>query len=38
MTPQTWTYTVFGIVIVLALIFDLGLLSKKGEVMSIKKH
>ena len=37
MTPQTWTYTVFGIVIVLALIFDLGLLSKKGEVMSIKK-
>ncbi len=37
MTPQLWTYTVFGIVIVLALIFDLGLLSKKGEVMSIKK-
>lgn len=37
MTPQQWTYAVFGIVIVLALIFDLGLLSKKGEVMSIKK-
>ncbi len=37
MTPQQWTYTVFGIVIVLALIFDLGLLSKKGEVISIKK-
>ncbi|MGX5818516.1 TerC/Alx family metal homeostasis membrane protein [Chitinophaga lutea] len=37
MTPQQWTYVVFGIVIVLALIFDLGLLSKKGEVMTIKK-
>ena len=37
MTPQQWTYAVFGIVIVLALIFDLGLLSKKGQVMSIKK-
>lgn len=37
MTPQQWTYAVFGIVIVLALIFDLGLLSKKGEVVSIKK-
>lgn len=37
MTPQQWTYVVFGIVIILALIFDLGLLSKKGEVVSIKK-
>ncbi len=37
MTPQQWTYAVFGIVIVLALIFDLGLLSKKGQVISIKK-
>lgn len=37
MTPQQWTYAVFGIVIVLALIFDLGLLSKKGEIVSIKK-
>ncbi|AWO01870.1 tellurium resistance protein TerC [Chitinophaga alhagiae] len=37
MTPQQWTYAVFGIVIILALIFDLGLLSKKGEVISIKK-
>jgi len=37
MTSQQWTYIVFGIVIVLALIFDLGLLSKKGEIVSIKK-
>lgn len=37
MTPQQWTYTVFGIVIVLALIFDLGLLSKKGQTITIKK-
>ncbi|WP_343700128.1 TerC/Alx family metal homeostasis membrane protein [Chitinophaga sp.] len=37
MTPQQWTYAVFGIVIILALIFDLGLLSKKGQVISIKK-
>jgi tellurite resistance protein TerC len=30
------TYLVFGIVITLALIFDLGLLSKKNTVVSIK--
>lgn len=30
------TYIVFGIVIVLALIFDLGLLNKKNKVISIK--
>ncbi|MBL0357466.1 MAG: TerC/Alx family metal homeostasis membrane protein [Chitinophagaceae bacterium] len=30
------TYTVFGIVIVLALVFDLGLLSKKNKVITIK--
>ncbi|CAN5405525.1 TerC family protein [soil metagenome] len=29
-------YLVFGIVIILALIFDLGLLSKKNKVVSIK--
>lgn len=37
MTPDQITYTVFGIVIVLALIFDLGLLSKKSTTISIKK-
>ncbi|PSL49777.1 tellurite resistance protein TerC [Chitinophaga niastensis] len=31
------TYLIFGIVIVLALIFDLGLLSKKNEQISIRK-
>ncbi len=31
------TYIVFGIVLVLALIFDLGLLSKKGKTISIRQ-
>jgi len=30
------TYAVFGVVLVLALIFDLGLLSKKGKKVSIR--
>lgn len=30
------TYTVFGAIVVLALVFDLGLLSKKNKVISIK--
>lgn len=37
MTPIQVTYLVFGIVIVLALIFDLGLLSKKAQTISLKK-
>ncbi|HEU4553315.1 MAG TPA: TerC/Alx family metal homeostasis membrane protein [Chitinophaga sp.] len=37
MTPTMWTYLIFGIVIVLALVFDLGLLSKKSTTVSIKK-
>ncbi|RAJ04096.1 tellurite resistance protein TerC [Chitinophaga skermanii] len=37
MTPDQLTYTVFGIVIILALIFDLGLLSKKSKTVSIKQ-
>jgi tellurite resistance protein TerC len=37
MTPTQWTYLIFGIVIVLALIFDLGLLSKRSTTISIKK-
>lgn len=36
MSATEWSYLVFGIVLVLALIFDLGLLSKKGEEVSIK--
>ena len=35
MSTTQIAYLVFGIVIVLALIFDLGLLSKKGKVISI---
>ena len=37
MNVTEWTYTIFGIVIVLALIFDLGLLSKKSKEVSIKQ-
>jgi tellurite resistance protein TerC len=36
MTPTQWTYLIFFIVIVLAVIFDLGLFSKKNEKTSIK--
>ena len=31
------TYLVFGIVLVIALIFDLGLLSKKGKKVTIRQ-
>jgi tellurite resistance protein TerC len=37
MTPQQLTYLVFGIVLSIALVFDLGLLSKKGSVVTIKQ-
>lgn len=37
MNATEWTYVVFGIVIVIALIFDLGLLSKKSKSVSIKQ-
>jgi tellurite resistance protein TerC len=37
MTPDQLTYLVFGIVLVLALVFDLGLLSKSSAEISIKK-
>jgi tellurite resistance protein TerC len=37
MTPDQISYLVFGIVLVLALVFDLGLLSKKGSVVTIKQ-
>lgn len=36
MTAHQILYTVFGLVIIVALIFDLGLLSKKGKPVSIK--
>ena len=37
MTPDQITYLVFGIVLVLAVIFDLGLLSKRSSTVTIKR-
>ncbi|MEQ1675627.1 MAG: TerC/Alx family metal homeostasis membrane protein [Chitinophagaceae bacterium] len=37
MTPDQLTYLVFGIVLVLALVFDLGLLSKKDQKITIRQ-
>ena len=37
MTTEQITYIVFGIVLLLALIFDLGLMSKKGRKVTIRQ-
>lgn len=37
MTPDQITYLVFGSVLLIALIFDLGLLSKKGKKITIRQ-
>ena len=37
MTTDQITYLVFGIVLLVALVFDLGLLSKKGTKVTIRK-
>jgi tellurite resistance protein TerC len=37
MSPSNVSYLTFGIVLLLAIFFDLGLLSKKGATVSIKK-
>lgn len=37
MTADQISYLVFGIVLVLALVFDLGLLSKKGQTVTIRQ-
>ncbi len=37
MTPDQITYTVFGAVLILALIFDLGLMSKKNKTITIRQ-
>jgi tellurite resistance protein TerC len=37
MTPEQITYLVFGVVVILALVFDLGLMSKKSTEITIKK-
>ena len=37
MTPDQITYTVFGVLLVMALIFDLGLLSQKDKTITIRQ-
>ena len=37
MSKETLTYIVFGAVLLVALVFDLGLLSKKNKEITIKK-
>ncbi len=37
MTATEWSYLVFGIVLIVAIIFDLGLLSKKSHTISLKQ-
>jgi tellurite resistance protein TerC len=37
MNPEQVSYLVFGIVLTLALVFDLGLLSRKNQVISLKQ-
>jgi len=37
MTPDQITYLTFGILLVFALVFDLGILSKKNQAISIRK-
>ena len=37
MTSTEWSYLIFGIVLVVAIIFDLGLLSRKSHSISIKQ-
>ena len=37
MTSEQGTYLVFGIILVLALVFDLGLLSKKNKTVTISQ-
>ena len=37
MSPTTITYLTFGIFLLLAIIFDLGRLSRKGTTISIRQ-
>jgi tellurite resistance protein TerC len=37
MTPTEWSYVIFGIVLLVAIVFDLGLLSRKAHSISIKQ-
>lgn len=37
MTATEWSYLVFGIVLTVAIVFDLGLLSKKSHTITLKQ-
>ena len=37
MDTEQFIYLIFGIVLFLALVFDLGLISKRNQTMSIKQ-
>lgn len=37
MTPTEWTYLIFGIVLVAAVIIDLGVFSKSSKIISFKQ-
>lgn len=37
MTATQWSYLIFGIVLVLAILFDLGLMSRRSHSISIKQ-
>src|SRR5450432_230591 len=37
MDPSSIAYLVFGIVLLVAIVLDLGVLSRKGDTVSIKK-
>lgn len=37
MNETEWTYLIFGIVLIIAIIFDLGLLSKQSKTISLKQ-
>ena len=37
MTPEQISYIVFGVVVLIALVFDLGLMSKSTTEITMKK-
>jgi tellurite resistance protein TerC len=37
MTPTEWSYVIFGIVLFVAIVFDLGLLSRKAHSISMRQ-
>jgi len=37
MTPTEWSYLIFGIILVIAIIFDLGLFSRRSHSISLRQ-